>query len=108
MHVVMFFVFKQKTAYEMRISYWSSDVCSSDLRKSAPQRRIKSSTHQPEAQEHQQRRLIRTPTRGGKHCSTKLSGRATGRRTRAAHNRHGDCSASIGRAPCRERVGKSV
>src|SRR3546814_7170894 len=28
----MFFVFfKQKTAYEMRISYWSSDVCSSDL-----------------------------------------------------------------------------
>src|SRR3546814_10501189 len=26
-----FFFFKQKTAYEMRISYWSSDVCSSDL-----------------------------------------------------------------------------
>src|SRR3546814_8875800 len=25
------FVFKQKTAYEMRISAWSSDVCSSDL-----------------------------------------------------------------------------
>src|SRR3546814_8046128 len=31
----MFFVFKQKTAYEMRISDWSSDVCSSDLRRSA-------------------------------------------------------------------------
>src|SRR3546814_5694709 len=28
----MFFVIKQKTAYEMRISDWSSDVCSSDLR----------------------------------------------------------------------------
>src|SRR3546814_3328781 len=28
----MFFFFKQKTAYEMRISDWSSDVCSSDLR----------------------------------------------------------------------------
>src|SRR3546814_2205661 len=27
-----FFCFKQKTAYEMRISDWSSDVCSSDLR----------------------------------------------------------------------------
>src|SRR3546814_13338571 len=27
----MVFVFKQKTAYEMRISDWSSDVCSSDL-----------------------------------------------------------------------------
>src|SRR3546814_6720911 len=26
-----FFCFKQKTAYEMRISDWSSDVCSSDL-----------------------------------------------------------------------------
>src|SRR3546814_6830179 len=29
---VFFFFFKQKTAYEMRISDWSSDVCSSDLR----------------------------------------------------------------------------
>src|SRR3546814_5491645 len=28
---VGFFFFKQKTAYEMRISDWSSDVCSSDL-----------------------------------------------------------------------------
>src|SRR3546814_3206817 len=30
--VVCFFFFKQKTAYEMRISDWSSDVCSSDLK----------------------------------------------------------------------------
>src|SRR3546814_2692748 len=29
--VVVFFFVKQKTAYEMRISDWSSDVCSSDL-----------------------------------------------------------------------------
>src|SRR3546814_7079467 len=29
--IFFFFVFKQKTAYEMRISDWSSDVCSSDL-----------------------------------------------------------------------------
>src|SRR3546814_5244137 len=28
---VLFFFFKQRTAYEMRISDWSSDVCSSDL-----------------------------------------------------------------------------
>src|SRR3546814_9169196 len=28
---VLYFFFKQKTAYEMRISDWSSDVCSSDL-----------------------------------------------------------------------------
>src|SRR3546814_10193576 len=32
---VCFFFFKQKTAYEMRISDWSSDVCSSDLLVSA-------------------------------------------------------------------------
>src|SRR3546814_4475903 len=31
MSVMIFFFFKQKTAYEMRISDWSSDVCSSDL-----------------------------------------------------------------------------
>src|SRR3546814_1071890 len=30
-YVVQVFFFKQKTAYEMRISDWSSDVCSSDL-----------------------------------------------------------------------------
>src|SRR3546814_7684824 len=29
----LFFFFKQKTAYEMRISDWSSDVCSSDLQR---------------------------------------------------------------------------
>src|SRR3546814_20497224 len=31
----MIFFFKQKTAYEVRISDWSSDVCSSDLKKRA-------------------------------------------------------------------------
>src|SRR3546814_8476418 len=31
MVLLFFFVFKQKTAYEIRISDWSSDVCSSDL-----------------------------------------------------------------------------
>src|SRR3546814_10460049 len=30
--VCIFFFFKQKTAYELRISDWSSDVCSSDLK----------------------------------------------------------------------------
>src|SRR3546814_9022008 len=33
MYTVLIFFFKQKTAYEMRISDWSSDVCSSDLRR---------------------------------------------------------------------------
>src|SRR3546814_7620932 len=30
--IIFLFFFKQKTAYEMRISDWSSDVCSSDLK----------------------------------------------------------------------------
>src|SRR3546814_9743489 len=33
--LLVFVFFKQKTAYEMRISDWSSDVCSSDLRQPA-------------------------------------------------------------------------
>src|SRR3546814_2558513 len=35
-NVFFFFFFKQKTAYEMRISDWSSDVCSSDLAENTP------------------------------------------------------------------------
>src|SRR3546814_18597021 len=35
---MFFFFFKQKTAYEMRISAWSSDVCSSDLADSRDER----------------------------------------------------------------------
>src|SRR3546814_10295660 len=35
----LFFFFKQKTAYEMRISDWSSDVCSSDLQGHPPVQR---------------------------------------------------------------------
>src|SRR3546814_20344630 len=35
-----FFFFKQKTAYEMRISDWSSDVCSSDLQVDLLSRRL--------------------------------------------------------------------
>src|SRR3546814_3474890 len=37
---VSFFFVKQKTAYEMRISDWSSDVCSSDLDDYSTMRRI--------------------------------------------------------------------
>src|SRR3546814_9897438 len=36
MRCFYFFFFKQKTAYEMRISDWSSDVCSSDLTETIP------------------------------------------------------------------------
>src|SRR3546814_8183990 len=43
---ILFFFFKQKTAYEMRISDWSSDVCSSDLQVDA---------EQVDAEQHRQR-----------------------------------------------------
>src|SRR3546814_2198132 len=36
----VFFLFKQKTAYEMRISDWSSDGCSSDLQEAAIAKRL--------------------------------------------------------------------
>src|SRR3546814_8384003 len=51
---LLIFVFKQKTAYEMRISDWSSDVCSSDL-PIAPRERV------------QQRRFADVRTTGKSH-----------------------------------------
>src|SRR3546814_16144179 len=42
--IVCFFCFKQKTAYEMRISDWSSDVCSSDLPKGHLYQRYRGAT----------------------------------------------------------------
>src|SRR3546814_14338254 len=42
--MMYFFFFKQKTAYEMRISDWSSDVCSSDLRVQAEEADMKLGT----------------------------------------------------------------
>src|SRR3546814_10360259 len=42
-----FFFFKQKTAYEMRISDWSSDVCSSDLRRRRSQAHLVALIQEP-------------------------------------------------------------
>src|SRR3546814_17376975 len=93
--VLLFFFFKQKTAYEMRISDWSSDVCSSDLIVGIEQ-------HVADA-----------PTKDHAHHDVKQQvGHAVARpvdvrQTRAA-NRHapGDPETEqiqIGRASCRER-----
>src|SRR3546814_9550692 len=46
---VFFFFFKQKTAYEMRISDWSSDVCSSDLLQRQIQRLDRAGLYRGEA-----------------------------------------------------------
>src|SRR3546814_2638845 len=52
---VLFFFFKQKTAYEMRISDWSSDVCSSDLLATALKLDISEPRHR-----HEINQLLRT------------------------------------------------
>src|SRR3546814_4305869 len=44
-YIIFVFFFKQTTAYEMRISDWSSDVCSSDLADRARQRRAVPQRH---------------------------------------------------------------
>src|SRR3546814_3491935 len=53
---VLVFFFKQKTAYEMRISDWSSDVCSSDL---GPKNLRISGRHRAEGDPHRDRRDAR-------------------------------------------------
>src|SRR3546814_8716288 len=62
MSVICFFFFKQKTAYEMRISDWSSDVCSSDL--SGRQQRA----CRERAQDKQEKRWL-DGGQGGPECS---------------------------------------
>src|SRR3546814_5253666 len=52
----MFFFFKQKTAYEMRISDWSSDVCSSDLGKGEQGARVGDVRKLPDREEGREQR----------------------------------------------------
>src|SRR3546814_7155886 len=80
LHICVFFFFKQKTAYEMRISDWSSDVCSSDLRTAVVVMRLS---------------LGRSGSGGIRSISA----------TRAPG---GNGAAELGRASCRERVGQYV
>src|SRR3546814_7548139 len=81
---LFFFFFKQKTAYELRISDWSSDVCSSDLQ---------IADHQQMQEQYgianQFRRLAEPHEEGPR------------RRQNGKADRKAD---EIGRASCRERV----
>src|SRR3546814_9564794 len=65
-----FFFFKQKTAYEMRISDWSSDVCSSDLLPLKARRPIppKSSSPVPSGRAARASRKRSEERRVGKEC----------------------------------------
>src|SRR3546814_1617139 len=81
-----FFFFKQKTAYEMRISDWSSDVCSSDLEDRADDRAA--CPPQPVDRHTQAAMVVAAPFDHQQ------------RHLRLARQQAGE----IGRASCRERV----
>src|SRR3546814_1867452 len=88
--VLFFFFFKQKTAYEMRISDWSSDVCSSDLQCADRVREIPP-----------QRRIVRLPAGGAGDDQPR---RDPDRATLHPLGAGGAGRPEIGRASCRERV----
>src|SRR3546814_8874973 len=92
------FVFKQKTAYEMRISDWSSDVCSSDLVRCArsAQPPPGSSRRARSKVDHADARLQEVET------VVELGELEGGARAVAALARFGH-EGKLGRASCRER-----
>src|SRR3546814_7648194 len=87
--VVYFFFFKQKTAYEMRISDWSSDVCSSDLHAVALVEARAISGRHPHALPDQLARPYGQP-RGDDECRCRRHRRrdTDAARSRACHARH--------------------
>src|SRR3546814_9786667 len=93
----MCFVFKQKTAYEMRISDWSSDVCSSDLEDLADGRKRKRLAAQFDAA----RDLVARDQRAAVVLDRGEVGFALGHRNDDGMNA---LAPAIGRASCRERV----
>src|SRR3546814_11180095 len=94
----MFFFFKQQTAYEMRISDWSSDVCSSDLIDDPADRQgHQYADRQCRDKEADDQRLLQCNHR----CDTQPNRNHEDRRI-------DDLLAEIGRASCRERVCQDV
>src|SRR3546814_19502261 len=105
-----FFFFKQKTAYEMRISDWSSDVCSSDLAQGADDKcrnaEQKSEAEQRDVHLRQDGRQI-APVDG-----IEKNPRQQNATDRDLQQQKQEAAGKIGRASCRERgwqyVSKSV
>src|SRR3546814_8762822 len=98
----LFLFFKQKTAYEMRISDWSSDVCSSDLCSRAPRGRTgdRGASWRPH---HWIEAAFATPV---DHRSVAIE-RDARRHDGGLHSLFADAIGGlveIGRASCRERV----
>src|SRR3546814_7993742 len=86
-----FFFFKRKTAYEMRISDWSSDVCSSDLLLHAADRGGHLTGEDGE------REIPRADAGNGTERAVRIVGKAAPALT-------GIVAEEIGRASCRARV----
>src|SRR3546814_3458916 len=99
---LFFFFFKQKTAYEMRISDWSSDVCSSDLRPIALRQR---SDARGQAGFRESKG---TNTERKISCRWSCFGALISERRARAVSPGLAQSPKIGRASCRERVCQSV
>src|SRR3546814_2905004 len=91
---VYFFFFKQKTAYEMRISDWSSDVCSSDL----GERRLVCTELRVELTGDRGERSERVWLHPGSFDASAVVDRVRWQLAEDAQ------SVQIGRASCRERV----
>src|SRR3546814_8523093 len=89
------FFFKQKTAYEMRISDWSLDVCSSDLHLALPRAL-------PLEQRHQAADRREQPREGIADADAHAGRRAIREAGHVAEPSHR--LGAIGRASCRERV----
>src|SRR3546814_9778834 len=96
MVVVVIFFFKQKTAYEMRISDWSSDVCSSDLVAEQPGE----AGMRVDGDVADLLGPVGGPAQPGDAQPAGAGRPADGRRLRRVERDHRE----IGRASCRERV----
>src|SRR3546814_17450498 len=116
--MLFFFFFKQKTAYEMRISDWSSDVCSSDLGDTLRIGTQRVRLHGIDAPELAQRCGTERRQRCGEMAAAWLKARVEGKRvacTRMDDDAYGRIVAvcrirgeEIGRASWRERVCRYV
>src|SRR3546814_3131609 len=119
MLLLLFFFFKQKTAYEMRISDWSSDVCSSELEEDDRQRDAGEAEYGVPAEQLGKSgrkecggHCTRIAHAGEAHRLALMLGRipaaGEGEGDREARAREAEDQAEIGRASCRERVGTFV
>src|SRR3546814_2534617 len=95
-YMCIFFFFKQKTAYEMRISGWSSDVCSSDLVGITGQRDWDVAVVDGS-------RIVLTPTASGQSAAVDNAMQQAVEVIRSRIDEMGTRE-QIGRASCRERV----